>query len=813
MEQDNNPPARTAVKSRKRPQSRASTTSVHSAATQPTMDQSAFADSSAMYAGQWIPNDHGHGKDMGPGPQMSPEDMILQAATHMQTANHEFSMDGSMGAGMAHPHHHHIPYQQQQHTMTRHPLPAEQYVAVNASFTEGDSQMLDRDDNEDGDSMTGPAGAAKPAATRSSANNELEMRQLFTANRHRKLQDVAGELHGNERGPNSERTRQVFAMLWINTVCSKGKGSVPRGRVYANYASRCATERITVLNPASFGKLVRVLFPGLKTRRLGVRGESKYHYVNFALVDDQPDLRESQPPAPRPLPEAKSLSQSFNTSVQGNSNTASRGSLPSPQEASQSQKSPDPAKSSSRSHSLYNQPDLASIDNIRNTSTKTELELSFLPADSGPVDQHDILALPAIELYLPQGTDPDAAKSLSALYRSHCTSLVECIRYCREKTFFHLYTSFQGTLTMPVQKLFGHAAIAPWIEGCDYVLYQRMMSIISGLTLQVVPKPVLDTLRNISERLVPHIRESFQGQPQHVLSAKESPAALFSGLIDRALRVNLTAHAAANMLSNPANRDQMYVDWITMIRARKVAECVPTRGMDDVVDILVTEMRDLLDPVNVPWEVECLTIYGDVVTRSGRQTDDGSGANSTGQNVLERWVNFLQNLPNKFPYASHTDILWCVERVGTSVMRDLTLAQGKSFGSWWVTKTWVDEMVCFLAEQGGFMKQKPRAQQATNTSTNAETAEKESSRQNSRYSSGSDELNLSNVSQSQPGRAPFPPPPNNNQATLGVSGGDPHDDSGIGIRTPEEEFPMDKFSFTGAENVGMTAELTTGASL
>jgi len=63
--------------------------------------------------------------------------------------------------------------------------------------------------------------------------------------------------------------------------------------VYANYVSRCATERVTVLNPASFGKLVRVLFPGLKTRRLGVRGESKYHYVNFSLKEDQPDLVES----------------------------------------------------------------------------------------------------------------------------------------------------------------------------------------------------------------------------------------------------------------------------------------------------------------------------------------------------------------------------------------------------------------------------------------------------------------------------------------------------------------------------------------
>lgn len=49
-----------------------------------------------------------------------------------------------------------------------------------------------------------------------------------------------------------------------------------------------------MLNPASFGKLVRVLFPGLKTRRLGVRGESKYHYVNFSLKEDQPELNENQ---------------------------------------------------------------------------------------------------------------------------------------------------------------------------------------------------------------------------------------------------------------------------------------------------------------------------------------------------------------------------------------------------------------------------------------------------------------------------------------------------------------------------------------
>lgn len=91
----------------------------------------------------------------------------------------------------------------------------------------------------------------------------------------------------------SRDDEQPLTFNRINQVCDKGKGSVPRGRVYANYVSRCATERVTVLNPASFGKLVRVLFPGLKTRRLGVRGESKYHYVNFSLKEDLPDLSEA----------------------------------------------------------------------------------------------------------------------------------------------------------------------------------------------------------------------------------------------------------------------------------------------------------------------------------------------------------------------------------------------------------------------------------------------------------------------------------------------------------------------------------------
>lgn len=87
---------------------------------------------------------------------------------------------------------------------------------------------------------------------------------------------------------------------------------MPRSRVYANYVKRCAHEKIAVLNPASFGKLVRVLYPGLRTRRLGVRGESKYHYVDFELVDEDIDIEGSPSQVPASITSGPSFVENLN---------------------------------------------------------------------------------------------------------------------------------------------------------------------------------------------------------------------------------------------------------------------------------------------------------------------------------------------------------------------------------------------------------------------------------------------------------------------------------------------------------------------
>lgn len=98
----------------------------------------------------------------------------------------------------------------------------------------------------------------------------------------------------------------------IKSACRKGKTSVPRSRVYASYVNRCAHEKIAVLNPASFGKLVRVLYPGLRTRRLGVRGESKYHYVEFELEINDEDIEVGDSPN-QPGPAVQGFGDSQNS--------------------------------------------------------------------------------------------------------------------------------------------------------------------------------------------------------------------------------------------------------------------------------------------------------------------------------------------------------------------------------------------------------------------------------------------------------------------------------------------------------------------
>eukprot|EP00800_Vazella_pourtalesii_P009699 TRINITY_DN2441_c0_g1_i2.p1 TRINITY_DN2441_c0_g1~~TRINITY_DN2441_c0_g1_i2.p1 ORF type:complete len:276 (-),score=-9.48 TRINITY_DN2441_c0_g1_i2:100-927(-) len=59
--------------------------------------------------------------------------------------------------------------------------------------------------------------------------------------------------------------------------------TIPRFTMYYFYYRHCQLESLEPINAASYGKLLKSVFPNIKTRRLGHRGHSKYHYYGIKL--------------------------------------------------------------------------------------------------------------------------------------------------------------------------------------------------------------------------------------------------------------------------------------------------------------------------------------------------------------------------------------------------------------------------------------------------------------------------------------------------------------------------------------------------
>ncbi|XP_044535071.1 transcription factor RFX4 [Gracilinanus agilis] len=60
---------------------------------------------------------------------------------------------------------------------------------------------------------------------------------------------------------------------------------IPRSALYMHYLDFCEKNDTQPVNAASFGKIIRQQFPQLTTRRLGTRGQSKYHYYGIAVKE------------------------------------------------------------------------------------------------------------------------------------------------------------------------------------------------------------------------------------------------------------------------------------------------------------------------------------------------------------------------------------------------------------------------------------------------------------------------------------------------------------------------------------------------
>lgn len=338
---------------------------------------------------------------------------------------------------------------------------------------------------------------------------------------------------------------------------------------------------------------------------------------------------------------------------------------------------------------------------------KLHLLLHFKSADDTPPVENDTLRLPSIHPYLPPNSDTTGAVGLMTLYRTHCISVIDSFRFCKEKNLFRHFSAFQGTLTVPVQKLLVNPDIAPWIEECDWLMYQKMVAFIAPLTTQVVPEPVVKAFTSISRRLVTHVEDTFKTYPEHVSSARVVPARLFCHLLKRMLDVNRSANSAAAWLCHIENRTKMWEEFHSLLNVTDII-CkarIPRCSLKGVVEIFKDHTKNLLSPLDnhPPSEPE---LYEQEVGFQKFTYPNTESREYT--NFPDRWIAFILQLQDVFPGHAPQCIIDKADSLWTAILHRLTLEGAESFSAWWLTKVFFMEMLQWQAEMGGFMLHTPK---------------------------------------------------------------------------------------------------------
>lgn len=579
--------------------------------------------------------------------------MLSMSSSHLETPQPH------IGADLMHGHESFVKSEDFSYDVAGHltSMPPERPLSLNSDHHVRKMPRTDSGDESDNQ--------LKTAAMKASAFplSEVAVKvKLLDSNDSAVKADPLFEFISNSRDLKQEKHLQLFAMVWIYNSCEASHTAViPRNRIYARYVHVCANYKLNPLTPANFGKLVRLIFPNLKTRRLGMRGKSKYHYCGLKLVGDQSqdgspmssyssagvDSPQSIYPHTPSLSGSPAVSQLLGTPV-----------------------------SNIQVQDYFQSNDLKYLPNLF-----TDIELSV---NSESMNQP--LNLPSIYQYLPKDYDGDydIADTLHSLYRVHCTSIFELMRYMQIDKMFSLFFPFPAISTAPVFKLLKSECIAEWVRDCDLVMYRAMLKMLTRLHLQNVPNEIMRPLTEVARDYVPKLSAVIQSKfPKPFVMMKLRLARQFSLLLKRLIRCITAGVHAAKVLNNPTEKSMMLNDWLQLDMHELVMREVPCalENSEALIDILDTRLVALFEE---------------------SPNQQGLG--------LSRYANFLFELPNRFPKVNPWLFSLLCSNLLTTCIREMSMAGSRSFASWWVVRCWVDEYIAWCFELGGILYGEFRSQ-------------------------------------------------------------------------------------------------------
>uniref|UniRef100_F7ALG0 Regulatory factor X1 n=2 Tax=Monodelphis domestica TaxID=13616 RepID=F7ALG0_MONDO len=474
-----------------------------------------------------------------------------------------------------------------------------------------------------------------------------------------------GYMLGSSSQSYSHTTRASPATVqWLLDNYETAEGvSLPRSTLYCHYLLHCQEQKLEPVNAASFGKLIRSVFMGLRTRRLGTRGNSKYHYYGLRIKANSPLLRlmeDQQHMAMRGQPFSQKQRLKPIQKMEGMTNGVAVG-----------QQQAAGLSDISAQVQQYQQ----FLDASRSLPEFTELDLQ------GKV--------------LPEGIGPEDIKAFQVLYREHCEAIVDVminLQFTLVETLwktFWRYNLNQPSEATPLAVhdeaekrlpksslvlLSKYEPVLKWTKDCDNLLYQGLVEILIPDVLRPIPSALTQAIRNFAKSLESWLTNAMMNIPEEMVRVKVAAASAFAQTLRRYTSLNHLAQAARAVLQNTAQINQMLSDLnrVDFANVQEQASWV-CRCEDRVVQRLEQDFKVTLQQ----------------------------------QNSLEQWAGWLDGVVSQvlkpyqgsasFPKAAKLFLLkWSF--YSSMVIRDLTLRSAASFGSFHLIRLLYDEYMYYLIE-------------------------------------------------------------------------------------------------------------------
>ncbi|XP_056378518.1 transcription factor RFX3 isoform X12 [Hyla sarda] len=366
--------------------------------------------------------------------------------------------------------------------------------------------------------------------------------------------EMAIETLQKSDGLSSHRSSLLNSHLqWLLDNYETAEGvSLPRSTLYNHYLRHCQEHKLDPVNAASFGKLIRSIFMGLRTRRLGTRGNSKYHYYGIRVKPDSPLNRlqeDMQYMAMRQQPMQQKQRYKPMQKVDGVGDGFTGSGAQTGASVEQT------VIAQSQHHQQF-------LDASRALPEFAEVEISSLP----------------------DGTTFEDIKSLQTLYREHCEAILDVVINLQFSLIEKLWQTFwrysptttadgttiteTGNLSemesrLPKSKLIllcKNEPILKWMCNCDHVMYQALVEILIPDVLRPIPSALTQAVRNFAKSLEGWLSSAMSNIPQRMVQTKVAAVSAFAQTLRRYTSLNHLAQAARAVLQNTSQINQMLND-------------------------------------------------------------------------------------------------------------------------------------------------------------------------------------------------------------------------------------------------------------